>query len=173
MNGKLLIAGAGGIVGRATLAQYAAMPGWEIIGLARRPPDTEAPARFIQVDLADAADCRDKLADLRGVTHIVYAALFEKPNLGQGWLEADQIAVNRAMLTNLFDAIEAAIPACAMSRCCRGRRRMACISARFRCRRRNARRATSIRTSIGRRRIFCARGSAARPGPSQSCGRRW
>ena len=105
MGGKLLIAGAGGIVGRAVLAQYATMPGWEIVGLARRPPDDDA-APFLQVDLTDAEDCRAKLSDLRDVTHVVYAALFEKPNLGQGWLEADQIAVNRAMLANLFDAVE-------------------------------------------------------------------
>ena len=110
MEGKLLIAGALGIVGRATLAQYEAMPGWQIVGLSRRAPDFDTSAQFIQVDLANAADSRARLADLRGVTHIVYAALFEKPNLGQGWLEADQIAVNLVMLSNLFDAIEAANP---------------------------------------------------------------
>ena len=46
-------------------------------------------ARFIPVDLTDAADCRARLGPLRGVTRIVYAALFEKPDLGRGWLEAN------------------------------------------------------------------------------------
>ena len=43
---------------------------------------------------------------LRGITRIVYSALFEKPELGKGWLEADQIATNAAMLRNLMDAVE-------------------------------------------------------------------
>ncbi len=37
---------------------------------------------------------------------MVYAALYEKPDLTGGWLDDDQIAVNRAMLANLLDAVE-------------------------------------------------------------------
>jgi len=63
--------------------------------------------RLLALDLTDAAACRAVLGALQGVTHIVYAALFEKPDLGQGWLDADQIATNRLMLANLLDGVTA------------------------------------------------------------------
>lgn len=110
MTGTVLIAGALGLVGRAALEHFEAQEGWEIHALARRTPDFPTRARFIPVDLTDAADCRARLGPLRGVTHIVYAALFEKPALTAGWLETDQIAVNLAMLTNLMDAVEPGNP---------------------------------------------------------------
>ncbi|WP_174247263.1 SDR family oxidoreductase [Acidisphaera sp. L21] len=109
MAGTVLVAGALGIIGRATMAQAIAA-GKDAIGLSRRAPLPGTPGRFVSVDLTEAADCRAKLADLTGISHIVYAALFEKPDLGAGWLEADQIATNLAMLRNLLDAVEPANP---------------------------------------------------------------
>jgi nucleoside-diphosphate-sugar epimerase len=109
MAGTVLVAGALGIIGRATMAQAIAA-GKDAIGLSRRAPPPGTPGRFVSVDLTDTADCRAKLADLTGISHIVYAALFEKPDLGAGWLEADQIATNLAMLRNLLDAVEPANP---------------------------------------------------------------
>jgi nucleoside-diphosphate-sugar epimerase len=106
MTGTVLVAGALGIIGSAVMAQCLA-EGREAIGLSRRHPPEGTPGRYIAVDLTDATDCRNKLTGLRDVTHLVYAALFEKPNLGAGWLEADQIATNVAMLANLLDALEA------------------------------------------------------------------
>ncbi|GAC1339120.1 MAG: NAD-dependent epimerase/dehydratase family protein [Acetobacteraceae bacterium] len=106
MSGTLLVAGASGIVGGAVLAHEAGR-GRDVIGLSRRTP-TGAPGRHIAVDLADPHDCAAKLSPLRGVTHLVYAALFEKPDLGAGWLDADQIATNLAMLRNLLDALDTA-----------------------------------------------------------------
>jgi nucleoside-diphosphate-sugar epimerase len=109
VTGTVLIAGALGLVGRAALAEYAAA-GWDIVALARRKPEFESGARFLSVDLTDAEACRAALAPLRGITRIVYGALFEKPELGKGWLEADQIATNAAMLRNLMDAVEPGNP---------------------------------------------------------------
>jgi nucleoside-diphosphate-sugar epimerase len=40
------------------------------------------------------------LSGLRGVTHVVYAALYEKPGLVSGWVEQDQMATNLAMIEN-------------------------------------------------------------------------
>ncbi len=110
MTGKILIAGALGLVGRAVLEHCESLPGCEIVALSRRPPEFETKAQFVSVDLADPADCRAKLSPLRGITHIVYCALFEKPDLGAGWLEADQIETNRRMLVNFFDAVEPGNP---------------------------------------------------------------
>ena len=39
------------------------------------------------------------------VTHLVYAAVNEKPNLLEGWLERKQMEVNLAMLRNLFEPL--------------------------------------------------------------------
>jgi nucleoside-diphosphate-sugar epimerase len=107
MADTVLIAGALGIVGRAALDHYEAAGDWDVIGLARRAPDPPpARARFVSVDLRDRAACEARLAELRGITRIVYCALFEKPELGKGWLEADQIATNLAMLANLIEVVE-------------------------------------------------------------------
>lgn len=98
----VLIAGASGVVGRAALEAFAEDgPVW---GLSRRPPDTDA-GTHIPVDLTDAAGTRSALADLPPVTHLVYAALYEKPGLLAGWLEADQMETNERMLGNCLDAL--------------------------------------------------------------------
>jgi nucleoside-diphosphate-sugar epimerase len=39
------------------------------------------------------------------VTHVVYAAVFEKPGLVQGWFERDQMETNLVMLRNLVDPV--------------------------------------------------------------------
>jgi nucleoside-diphosphate-sugar epimerase len=109
-NGTVLVAGAGGLVGRAVIDAYRAAGGWSVVALSRRLPEPETGAAHIAVDLADAASCRAAFAQLGGVTHIVYAALFEKPDLAQGWLEDDQIAINRSMLANLLNAVEPSNP---------------------------------------------------------------
>jgi nucleoside-diphosphate-sugar epimerase len=109
-KGTVLIAGALGLVGRAALEQFEAEGGWDIVGLARRSPEFDSAARFLSVDLTDRAATLAQLGPLRGVSRILYAALHEKPDLGRGWLEQDQIATNRAMLENLLDAVEPGNP---------------------------------------------------------------
>ncbi len=104
-NGTVLVAGASGLVGRAVIEHYLSA-GWEVIALSRRPPEPATGAIHLAVDLADAAQCRARLAEVRTLTHVVYAALYETPDLTGGWLDDDQIAINLAMLTNLLDAVE-------------------------------------------------------------------
>ena len=41
-----------------------------------------------------------------GVTHLVYAALYERPGLVAGWQEHEQIDTNDRMLRNLLDPLE-------------------------------------------------------------------
>ncbi|HZF74390.1 MAG TPA: SDR family oxidoreductase [Acetobacteraceae bacterium] len=104
MRGRVVIAGASGLVGRAALDRFVS-DGWEVVGLSRRAPPGATGARFVSVDLTDAAACRAALTGL-GATHLVYAALFEKPELRAGWLQADQMETNRAMLANCVDALD-------------------------------------------------------------------
>ena len=106
----VLVAGATGLVGLAAVEHFAALPGWQVLAVSRRRPELPAGARHVPLDLTDAAACRDSLGTLAGVTHVVFAALHEKPDLVAGWLDPEQMAVNLAMLRNLLDALEPAAP---------------------------------------------------------------
>lgn len=102
---KAVVAGALGVVGRAVLERLEGMPGVAVVGLSRRRPDCATRARFVAVDLRDAAATRAALAAHADATHLVYAALHEKPELVRGWFDPDQIATNRAMLANTLGAL--------------------------------------------------------------------
>jgi nucleoside-diphosphate-sugar epimerase len=105
MAGKVLIAGASGVVGLAAAKHFASLPGWEVVGLARRPPGGLEGVELLAVDLTDADQSRVVLAGCSDVTHVVYAALFEKPGLLPGWFERDQMETNQRMLRNLLDPL--------------------------------------------------------------------
>lgn len=99
MTHKVLIAGASGVVGASAVDAYLAA-GWEVVALSRRPPEVDSPRPFthLSCDLRDAAASRAVLSTLAGVTHVVYAALFEQPGLIAGWQDAEQMRTNLAML---------------------------------------------------------------------------
>jgi nucleoside-diphosphate-sugar epimerase len=101
--GKVLIAGASGVVGQAAVEAFVAA-GWDVIAVSRRAPDV-APSprwRHLKLDLLDAKACKAAAPGMSGVTHVVYAALYEKPGLVAGWRDDDQMATNLAMLRNLL-----------------------------------------------------------------------
>jgi nucleoside-diphosphate-sugar epimerase len=104
MTGTLLVAGASGIVGRAALVHFARESDFRVVGLSRRRPDVDA-GEHVCVDLTDRASSARILRELGEVTHVVYAALFEKPGLFPGWREADQMQTNLAMLRNCLEPI--------------------------------------------------------------------
>ena len=106
----ILIAGATGLVGYAALKHFTGRPDQDIIALSRRVPRETFGARFIPLDLTDAARCRAMLRGLTGVTHLVYAALFELPSLVDGWRDNRQIATNDQMLRNLLEPLLEANP---------------------------------------------------------------
>ena len=105
----VLVAGATGLVGEAAMAAFAAA-GWRVVAVSRRTPDAlpEGDVLHIAVDLTDAQACRAAFSGLRDVTHVVYAALYEKPGLLAGWREADQMETNLSMLRNLMEPLTAA-----------------------------------------------------------------
>lgn len=109
MAGTLVIAGASGIVGRAALLHFAARPGWRVIGASRRRPDVDV-GEHVSLDLTDRRTCERLLSAMSDVTHVVYAALFEKPGLFRGWQEQDQMRTNLDMLRNFMEPLEAAAP---------------------------------------------------------------
>ena len=106
MKKKMLIVGALGAVGRCVLEHFEGKADWELVGAARRKPDFDTRADWIQVDLRDAADCKEKLSGLKDVTHIAYAAVYEKADVTRGWSEMDHVEVNLQMLQNLLVNVE-------------------------------------------------------------------
>lgn len=103
----ILIAGASGVVGAAAVEHFASLPDWEVIALSRRPVPLPEGVRHLSVDLTNAADCERAGPELAGVTHLMFAALFELPELVAGWRDPRQMAVNDAMLRNTIDTLEA------------------------------------------------------------------
>lgn len=108
MSKKILIAGATGLVGYAAMKHFATEAGAEMIAVSRRRPDETFGARWLQLDLTDAAACAALAPEFEGVTHLVYAALHEQPGLVAGWQEEAQIRTNDLMLKNLFGPLEQA-----------------------------------------------------------------
>ncbi|MGH9114789.1 MAG: hypothetical protein ACRDWW_03070, partial [Acidimicrobiales bacterium] len=90
------------VVGYAAVEHFAQLGGWEVVGLSRRIPDLVEGANLVSLDIADRDACSRLAGDHPDTTHIVYAALFEKPGLIPGWLEEDQMRTNEAMLANLM-----------------------------------------------------------------------
>jgi nucleoside-diphosphate-sugar epimerase len=107
----VLVAGAGGVVGAAAVEHFASLPDWDVIAVSRRrPPELPGGVTHLSIDLTDAAACRAAGPALAKVTHLMFAALYEKPDLIAGWRDPEQMAVNLAMLRNLLDALEASAP---------------------------------------------------------------
>jgi len=106
---KVLVAGATGLIGRAAIEHFAGLDGWNVVGVSRRvPEDLKDLAEFVSVDLTDPAACGSVFGAMTDVTHLVFAALYEKPGLLAGWREQDQMDTNLAMLRNLFEPLERA-----------------------------------------------------------------
>ena len=62
--------------------------------------------RHIAVDLRDAAAMEAVAPDLADVTHVLFAALHEQPDLVRGWRDTNQMSTNLAMLANLLGVLE-------------------------------------------------------------------
>ncbi len=99
-----LVVGATGVVGRNLLRHLLAQEGWDVIAVSRRTPDVVGDYRHISADLLDIDDCRAKLGEDLGITHIFFSAYVEKEN----W--SATVAPNVAMLVNLMDIVEPANP---------------------------------------------------------------
>ena len=108
----VLIAGASGVIGAAAVEHFGQMPGWKVIGVSRRRADVPDGLNYehVTLDLQDAEACRAAASRFTDVTHVVYAALFEKPGAGifAGWREQDQMQTNLAMMENLMGPLRRA-----------------------------------------------------------------
>src|SRR5262249_39569273 len=50
------------------------------------------------------------LRQIEGVTHVLFAALFESTSLVEGWKEADHTRINLDMLINFLEGVDAGSP---------------------------------------------------------------
>ena len=173
MKNKILIVGALGAVGRCALEHFDSLSDWEVVGASRRRPDFPTRAEWVSVDLRDRGDCMAKLAELKGVTHIAYTAVYEKPDVTRGWSEMEHVKVNLEMLQNLVEPVEAASPGLRHVTLMQGTKAYGAISIRSACRRAKAIRATCRRISTTTSRTGWPSGSAARAGRGRCCGRSW
>jgi nucleoside-diphosphate-sugar epimerase len=97
MTQSALIAGVSGIVGN-NLARHLLRQGWEVSGLARRPPSDIEGLRPVAADLLDPAGLRAAVAELRP-NQVFITTWLRQPT------EAENIRVNAAMVRNLLDAV--------------------------------------------------------------------
>ena len=97
MAGLALVVGASGIVGN-NLARHLRTRGWQVYGLARRPPNDIDGMLPVQADLLDPASLRSALQRLRP-THAFISAWLRQET------EADNIRINGAMVRNVLDAL--------------------------------------------------------------------
>ncbi|MHA7189360.1 SDR family oxidoreductase [Arthrobacter sp. MDT2-16] len=96
----VLVAGAGGVIGRHVADEYARR-GATVRGLSRRPV-SGARWEHLPVDLLARDAARTGLEAARDTTHLVFAAYIERATT------AEQIEINSALLTNALDGLEAA-----------------------------------------------------------------
>ncbi len=109
MPGTVLIAGASGLVGSAAAIAFMDA-GWDVVALSRRQPELleGRSYRHLPLDLQDPGACKAAAAELTGVTHVVYTAVYELPGLIAGWSDPHQIETNGQMIRNLLEPLSAA-----------------------------------------------------------------
>lgn len=106
-----LVVGVTGIVGTslAEILPLADTPGgpWKVYGVARRARPAwlgDGPLTYVQCDVSDAGQARERLSALTDVTHVFYVTWSSRPT------EAENCQVNGAMLKNVLDAVIANAP---------------------------------------------------------------
>lgn len=106
---KMLIAGASGLVGMAAVRHFAKQGDCEVTAVSRRLPEGLDGARLLSIDLLDQDRCREVFGQMTDITHLVYAAVNEKPGaLVEGWSDRQHMQTNLRMLENVFEPLEAA-----------------------------------------------------------------
>lgn len=99
-NGSVLVAGAGGVIGRHAADEYTRQ-GWQVRGISRRPVQG-AGWDHLSVDLSDPEASISGLAAAADTTHLVFGAYVERPT------SRELSEANVGLLRNTLDGIHAA-----------------------------------------------------------------
>jgi nucleoside-diphosphate-sugar epimerase len=99
MTDSVLVAGAGGVIGKHVADAYDARD-VRVRGVSRRPV-ADAAWEHLPVDLLDAESAKKGLEAADDTTHLVFAAYIERPTV------AELSEVNGALLDNTLDALAA------------------------------------------------------------------
>src|SRR5690349_12117014 len=102
---KTLVVGATGIIGGAMIRHLCRQKEFSVLGVSRSGGATACGRQTLAVDLLDPLDCERKLGPLSDIAHVFYAAYQWQPD------RADEVGPNKAMLTNVVDAVANASPA--------------------------------------------------------------
>ncbi|UFS58315.1 NAD-dependent epimerase/dehydratase family protein [Subtercola endophyticus] len=109
MGRSVVVVGASGLIGSAAVREFADN-GWHVTAVSRRRPNVPAQTPYIHLplDLLDSTATAEALKGLAPVSHLVYAAAFEKPGLVAGWSDPEQMQTNLLMLQNVLGPLTAA-----------------------------------------------------------------
>lgn len=101
---KVVVFGATGVIGLAAARHFATLPGCTVVGVSRRDPQLPG-VTHVPLDLLDTDACDDAIGGdaFSGTTHVVYAALQERPGLVAGWRDRELMDRNLAMFRNALD----------------------------------------------------------------------
>lgn len=100
----ILVVGGNGIIGRNAASYLHGTGRWNVIVTSASPLDYESPAPYVQLNLLDSQSVASQAAQLREVTHVLYAAYVEGKTL------AAQTQVNLDLLRNLVTGLEQVAP---------------------------------------------------------------
>lgn len=105
----VLVLGASGVVGHAAAERFLRDDEFDVTSVSRRRPELPVRAGYshLSVDLRDTVAVAAAVRGAGPITHVVYAALFEKADLIAGWTDREQIDTNRLMFANVLDALRA------------------------------------------------------------------
>ena len=106
MTDKVLVSGATGLIGLATVERFLDA-GWDVVAVSRRQPKLPSgrSVTALSVDLRDKSATADALGSIDGITHIAYNAVYERPDLISGWSGDEYRHVNNAMLRNTVEPV--------------------------------------------------------------------
>src|SRR6516162_195631 len=106
MTNKVLVTGATGLIGLATVERFLDA-GWDVVAVSRRQPKLPSgrSVTALSVDLRDKSATADALGSIDGITHIAYNAVYERPDLICGWSGDEYRQVNNAMLRNTVEPV--------------------------------------------------------------------
>lgn len=100
----VLVVGASGLVGSAAIRQFCSQSDWKVIGISRHRAILNCDYDFYSTDLLDPKSISHAVQQMSEIHLVIYAALFEMPDLASGWRSEQQMQTNQQMLENFFEA---------------------------------------------------------------------